>query len=460
MKYKTTNTMKQIILCALLLNCLPSKAQIPIPNTIFDQVIDSRFKADEPGGVALVAEGGNIIYQRAFGMANLELNIKMQPDMVFEIGSMTKQVTAVCILQLMEKGKLKLTDPIIKYIPDYPASWQQVTVEHLLTHTSGITDGGARPNVMAKEMISQYQNKPLSFAPGSKWAYSSTGYAVLGAIIENVSGISYEEYVQKNIVGPLALTHTYFAINPRVIPNRVPSYLGARGRFRNAPRQDLPLTGAGALISNPADMLKWTEALVSGKVISKETLAKAWTSYQLTNGRPAYYGYGWQTGWKIQGSPIVEHSGLAEGYTTDAVYLPNEDVYVAVFMNIRGIIPELVVEDLAAIALGKPDDRHAITLSDELLRGYTGVYSDRDSSLKYLTVSGHQLYYQRADGPKMKMIPYAKDHFFFDNTSMIGTINRDNAQQIISLQLIDKRNPDKPWHGSELKRTKQLLPIK
>src|ERR1700761_6247564 len=135
--------MKKIMFLLMFISTTRAFSQ-PKPATAisssFDRIIDSLYKPSEPGGVALVAQHNKVLYNRAFGMANMELNVKMQPDMVFEIGSMTKQFTAVCILQLMEQAKLRLDDPISKYLPDCPAAWQQVTIEHLLTHTSGIID--------------------------------------------------------------------------------------------------------------------------------------------------------------------------------------------------------------------------------------------------------------------------------------------------------------------------------
>lgn len=419
-------------------------AQQKSQSASFDRVIDSLYKPSEPGGVALLAQHGAILYQRAFGMANLELNVKMQYDMVFEIGSMTKQFTAVCILQLMEQGKLSVADPINKYIPDCPPAWQPVTVENLLSHTSGISDQPGQQSAL-HDIEKIYRSLPLAFAPGTKWVYANIDFVLLGYIIESVSKMPYQEYLKKNILQPVDMTHTWYGSNEAIIPNRVPGYIkNKKGNFQNSYMFIAP-SASGALLSTTSDLLKWNQALVNGSLIKKETLDKAWSSYHLSDGQSTRYGYGWQTGGEIQGSKIVEHGGVAVGYLTDAIYLPKEDIYVVVLTNQRGISAEMVAGQLAAIAINKPFPAQEINLPDDTLKHYDGVYKpDNDTVNRHITLSDHKLYYQRIGGPKMQMKPYAPDHFFFDNTTVIGEFKRDAQKRIISLLLFNNRYPDKP----------------
>ena len=175
--------------------------------TKFDQLLSDKFKSNETGGTALVARKGQIIYKKAFGMANLELNIPMQTENVFRIGSITKQFTAIAILQLMEQGKLDLQDDITKFIPDYPTHGHKITIEHLLTHTSGIQsytgmkdfDAISRLDKKPEELIAYFKNQPMEFAPGTKWNYNNSGFFLLGYIIEKVTGKTYPEYVEEKI---------------------------------------------------------------------------------------------------------------------------------------------------------------------------------------------------------------------------------------------------------------------
>jgi len=441
----------------LLLICLPAiltaSAQNALPPAMkaaFDRIIDAKFKPDEPGGTVLIAKKGEVIYTRGFGMANLELGVRMQPDMVFQTGSMTKQFTAICILQLAEQGKLKVTDPLSNYITDSPDAWKPVTLENLMTHSSGIADQPNWQNFSVNDLITNAKGRPLAYTPGTKVAYNNIEFMLLGKVIEKASGMSYRDYLKQYILQPLGMQHTYYNDNMNIIPERVPCYIKTRnGSFANINAGINP-SAAGALLSNTRDMLIWNQGLVTGKLVKKETLEKAWTPYRLHDGSASRFGYGWQVGGEIQDSPIIEHSGIATGYATEAFYMPKEEVYVAVFLNQRGIIPEVIAEDLAATLIGKPYQMQEISLSDERLQAYSGVYEDSDSVKRTLTVTDHHLYYQRTDGPKLRMIPYAPDQFYFDNTSSITLIKRDAQGQVTGLESRDKRYLSAP--GQILKK--------
>jgi CubicO group peptidase (beta-lactamase class C family) len=184
-----------------------------------DSLIQTEFgNKNEPGGVFLVSQKGKNIYRKAFGKANLELNVNMTPDNVFQIGSMTKQFTAVAILMLEQQGKLKVTDPVSKYNKDYP-NGDKITIHHLLTHTSGIKDftkmkalsSIAQKEMKPEAMVDFFKNEPVDFAPGEKFEYNNSGYVLLGYIIEVVTGDTYEDFIQKNIFDKAGMTHSYYA---------------------------------------------------------------------------------------------------------------------------------------------------------------------------------------------------------------------------------------------------------
>jgi CubicO group peptidase (beta-lactamase class C family) len=181
----------------------------------FDKMLSAQFKPGETGCAALVAVKGEIIYKKAFGMADLELNVPMQPDMIFRVGSITKQFTAIAILQLMEQGKLSLQDDITKFIPDYPTQAYKITIEHLLTHTSGIKSYTGVPDfqkyikedLSPAEAIDKFKNLPMEFAPGTKWNYNNSGFFLLGYIIEKASEKTYAEYIDENLFKPAGMTN-------------------------------------------------------------------------------------------------------------------------------------------------------------------------------------------------------------------------------------------------------------
>jgi CubicO group peptidase (beta-lactamase class C family) len=344
-------------------------------STAFDKVLEQQFKLNETGVTALVSKNGKIIYKRALGMANLELKAPMQFDNVFRIGSVTKQFTAVAILQLMEKGKLNLQDEITRFIPDYPAQGYKITIEHLLTHTSGIQDftsikdneKRSAIDYTPKEMIDYFKGQPLRFAPGTKWEYSNSGYFLLGYIIERVSGITYGQYLEENFFKPLGMHHSFYANDSSIINNRATGYTRGAKDFENA--RYISMTqpyAAGSIQSTVEDLFKWNQAIESHTLLKKETLDKALSRYKLNDGTATNYGYGWRLGY-IQESPSVWHGGLINGFMSMAIYLPKEDVFVAVFSNCDCKSPADVTAKLAALAIGKPYDHKAIPVEMQSL---------------------------------------------------------------------------------------------
>jgi CubicO group peptidase (beta-lactamase class C family) len=295
-------------------------------------------------------------------MANLEYIIPMQVDNVFEIGSISKQFTAVAILQLMEQGKLSLQDSINKFIPDYPTHGHKITIEHLLTHTSGIQnytvikDFGEKMTLDFKstELIDFFKNEPMEFAPGTKWSYSNSGYYLLGYIVEKVSGKTYPQYVEENFFKPLGMTNSYFGSHSTIVKNRASAYYEVDSEgFINAHYFNINLANwVGAIQSTVEDLFKWHQAVHAYKLVKKESLIKAFTKYKLTEGKETQYGYGWFLG-DIQGSPTIEHGGINPGFLTHSVYLPKEDVFVAVFSNCACNTPVEIANNMATLAIGE-----------------------------------------------------------------------------------------------------------
>ena len=431
----------------------------------FDRIISSEFKAQEPGGVVLVAQGGEVIYRKAFGMADMELDVPMREEMVFNIASITKQFTAVAVLQLAEQGKLSLQDEVTKYLPDYPVNGQKITVENLLTHTAGIPASapeaitnlqGKRGLVSLQEIIATFKNRPPDFAPGTKSSYSNNGYMLLGAIIEKVSGLSYPDYLSRHIFKPAGMTQTLFGDDYVLVKNRASSYVYSRAesRYLNALNGKVEIAySAGAIQATAGDLFKWNQALNAHKLIKKESLEKARTEYKLPGGKGTNYGYGWFLG-NIQGSPLVEHGGNMGGFMSHAIYLPREDVFVAVFYNFRSArLPEFLAGDLAALTIGKPFNIREITLDENLLKTYVGVYEEEGVE-RVITLEGGQLFYRRVGANRISMKPYAKDKFFLENTAVVGEFKRDVDDRIISLALSNKRGIS----SSVLRRTDKPIP--
>jgi CubicO group peptidase (beta-lactamase class C family) len=311
-----------------------------------------------PGAEFLVAKDGKIIYQKAFGKANLELDVNLTSENVFQIGSMTKQFTAISILILEENGKLNVNDPVSKYIPDYP-NGNKITIHHLLTHISGIKDFTrmkslqeiSKKEMTPKMMVDFFKNEPVDFAPGEKFDYNNSGYVLLGYIIELVSGEEYEEFIQKNIFDKAGMTKSYYASDRKVIPKRAYGYQKKEYGYVNKTQINFSIPfSSGSLMSTVGDMLKWQNALNQNLLVNEETIKKAFTKYILNNGQEFTYGYGWHLR-DINGIPTRQHGGSVFGFKSMGVYIPSEDIYVIGLSNCDCNSPTQVTEDIASLVM-------------------------------------------------------------------------------------------------------------
>jgi len=324
-----------------------------------DSLIQSEFKeTNGPGGVFLIAKKGKPVYEKAFGMANLELDAKLNTNNVFQIGSMTKQFTAIAILILEEQGKLKTSDHVSKYIPSYP-NGDKITIHHLLTHTSGIKDFTkikalqdiAQKEMTPEQMVDFFKNDPVDFAPGEKFEYNNSGYVVLGYIIELASGETYEDFIKKNIFDKAGMTNSYYASDRKIIKNRAFGYHKKSTGYVNKTVINFSVPfSSGSLMSTLDDMLKWQNALNKNLLLSSKEETKAFTKYKLNNGQEIEYGYGWHLK-NINGIPTREHGGSIFGFKSMAVYIPSEDIYVLGFSNCDCNSPTQLVKDMAKLAL-------------------------------------------------------------------------------------------------------------
>ena len=308
----------------------------------YDSLMSKVFEKDVPGGVALVSAGGEILYRKAFGMANLELGVKMDPDHVFRIGSNTKQFTAIAILKLYEEGKLNLQDEITKYIPDYPTRGRKITIEHLLTHTSGIksytgmkdwTPELRKIHHTPEQIIDFFKYERFDFKPGVKFKYNNSGYILLGYIIEIVSGKTYEQYITENIFKPLGMGSSHYDSDSMNIMNKATGYRKEGEEYKPADYVDMSNPyAAGALVSNVDDIFKWYRALMQYQVVSEPVLNLAHKPYKLRNGESTSYGYGWFVS-KCDGAAAIEHSGGINGFLSYVIYLPDEEILVVMLSN-------------------------------------------------------------------------------------------------------------------------------
>lgn len=420
---KTRNFLKSTVLSILCAFFFTINQAQSLESKI-DNLLQNQFKSNETGVSALVAKDGKILYRKAFGKANLELDVNMTPENVFQVGSITKQFTSVSILMLLEEGKLSLEDEITKFIPDYPTNGKKITVHHLLTHTSGIksyTSMQSFGKVMTIDesplkFIDFFKNEPLDFDPGEKYLYNNSGYFILGYIVEKVSGMSYPKFIQERIFDKIDMKNSYYGSHSKLIKNRASGYQ-KRGEFSNAQYISLTLPyAAGSIMSTVDDMLKWQTAITTDVFVKETTIDKAFTNYTLNNGDKINYGYGWSLN-EINDLPTIEHGGAIPGYLSMGVFVPSKNVYVIVFSNCGCQSPTNVALEIAALVSDKPKfkEDNIVKLTKEELNKWVGTYEFDNKVLRFITLKDNQLYSQREGSPQIfKIHPTSPNSFSFE----------------------------------------------
>ena len=427
-----------------------------------DAMLREVFKEGEPGGTVLVAKDGKPVFRKGYGMANVELEVTNQPQMVFRLGSITKQFTAVAILMLYEQGKLGLQDEITQYLPDYPTHGHTITIEHLLHHTSGIKSYTGmkewmpvmRTDYSVEDWINFFKYQPMEFAPGEKWNYNNSGYFLLGAVIEKVSGQGYADFLKEHIFEPLGMTHTWYDMPNLIIPGRVNGYEPAGDAYQNAAYLSMTQPyAAGSLASSVDDMLLWDEALYTEKLVKQESLQKAWTAGKLNNGEETGYGYGWAMA-DFDGTHVITHGGGINGFITDGMRLPDDHVFVSILTNTGKGLPDLLAYKLAALAAGKPyQEPEPITLDAETLRKYEGVYTIELMSMDVpVELVDGELHAQIPMADKPILRPLSETEFFIYDSAYHVTFHLDEKGAVTGLGL-------KGIYGSAMEGVKTDKPL-
>jgi len=361
------------------------------------------------------------------------------------------------VLLLEEQGKLSIQDPIKKYIPDPPPAWDQITIYHVLTHTSGIPSITNSPEYANIELspltpsqnIDKIRNKPLEFEPGSQFKYSNSGYILLGYLVEKVSGQSYQDFLKKNIFVPLGMKDSGYDSNSEIIPRRASGYTPGPEGPRNAGyvHMSVPFS-AGALFSTAEDLLRWEQGLFGGKILSAASLAKMTTPFKSNYA----FGLGIST---VNGRKQISHGGGIEGFNTFLAYFPDTKLTVAVLANLNGNAPEQIASKLAAIALGDavvlPSEKKEITLSPEILKQYVGTYRLAMGIDATITLEGSQLFTQLTGQQKFPMFPESDTKFFLKVVDATCEFLKDNKGVVTDLVLRQGVSENKAPRISEKK---------
>jgi D-alanyl-D-alanine carboxypeptidase len=418
----------------------PAATQVLDPSLVaIDSLFAATYPAGGPGAAVLVARDGRVLMRKAYGMADVELGVPLRPEQVFRLGSITKQFTAVGVLMLVDEGKLSLDDEITKFFPDYPTQGRRITVEHLLTHTSGIRSFTGIPaweplkrtDLTPAQLIAVFRDQPMDFAPGTDWRYNNSGYFLLGAIIEKVSGMSYADYVRTRIFEPLGMRDTRVESPTALIPRRVHGYAVGEGRaIRNADYISLTSPfSAGALVSTVDDLFRWGQAVAAGQLLKPETWRRAFTPYRLADGRATGYGYGWFLT-ELAGRPEVTHGGDIDGFSSDGLWIPSARLQVYVLSNVeRGFAnPGTLTTRIAERVLGVSSVPTGVTLPAATLDEYVGVYRVSETDRRVFTREGTTLFLQRNRGPRQELRAVGDDGFVSAATGARFTFVREGGR--------------------------------
>ena len=416
-----------LILASLELSRLPGPPQ---PDAVLSARIQraATFYRGRDGfmGVVAVQRNHHLIYESGYGYANVALKIPFEPGTRFPIGSVSKQFTAAAILLLQQDGKLKTSDSIRLYYQNAPAAWSSITLRNLLTQTAGIPDfdfgriyrdSPQRPEELLKDVL----NKPLEFQPGASFQYTNMNYMLLAIVIERVSGQPFCQFVRDRIFRPLQLKQTGCIWNTHIVRSAHGYHPSSQGPVAFEDNDLGSLAGAGSLYSSAEDLIRWSEALYEGKVLSKASLAEMTTSF--LNG----YGYGLSI--DGEGSQLdMSHNGTVDGFFACLDYLPATRTTVVVLSNLvaegNQATPGTLALDTELVRLGMeqdpvlPSEGREVQIAEEILRGYAGHYRSDDPNHPVritLTFRDGRLFIQNDGGAALPLYAESKARFYLRN---------------------------------------------
>jgi CubicO group peptidase (beta-lactamase class C family) len=410
----------------LLLKKGAKDTNVPPAETLTDNLYNSLKGKEAPGIALLVARDGKILYKKGFGYADVKNKTPITPDTKFRIGSVTKQFTAAAILKLQEDHLLSVNDKLSKFIPDFPRG-DEVTIHHLLTHTSGIHSytgkndfiGRVTSTILQDTLVNEIKRDVYDFNPGEKMLYNNSGYFLLGYIISKVSGKPYDVYLKETFFDPLKMENTGVHYAGIKLQNEAKGYARNNSKFDEAINWDMSWAGAaGAMYSTVDDLLKWNDALYGGKVLNEKSLNAALTPATLKNGEqpPMQYGYGLIMG-KFRGKDIISHGGGLHGFITQLAYYPKEKLTVVMFSNIGE--PEVnfdnnkVAEGFLWSEMDKQISYVESSVKPTNLQIFTGRYDLLGHAVITITTEDNKLYAQLSGQSKFEIFPRSENEFFW-----------------------------------------------
>jgi CubicO group peptidase (beta-lactamase class C family) len=336
-----------------------AQAQSPSSTAAVTDYVPTEMQSQHiPGLSLLVIKDGKIISAQGFGLANVELQVPVKPESVFQSGSVGKQFTATAVMMLVEEGKIGLDNSITNYFPDAPATWKEITVRELLSHTAGLgdypKDFDFRKDWTEEEELKLIESIPLAYPPGTKWAYSNFGYVTLGILIHRVTGEFYGDFLQQRIFQPLGMKSTRIISEADIVPNRCAGYRLVKGELKNQEWVSpvVNTTADGSLYFTTLDLAKWDAALYTEKLLKRSSLDLMWTPVKLKNGETnkSNYGFGWVIDQR-NGHRCIHHDGSWQGFETAIARYVDDHLTVVALDNLADSDPGKIVRQVAEMYL-------------------------------------------------------------------------------------------------------------
>jgi len=439
----TREQLRLIKLPALLLWCVVFSAAASAQDigAKVDEYMNAGVKQGRFSGAVLVAKDGKVLVSKGYGMANYEESTPITPQTKFRLASVTKQFTAMGILILQERGKLKVEDPICKYVEACPAAWETITIHHLLTHTAGVPNytalSGYRElktqHTTVAALIARFKDQPLDFKPGEQFRYSNSNYALLGHIIERVSGKTYGVFLQENIFGPLKMNASGYDSTSAILKRCAQGYERVGDKLINVDQVDLSVSyAAGGVYSTVEDLYRWSQMLSTEKLVSEKTLAAMTTPFKNN------YAYGLIVDEQFHRKQI-SHSGSIDGFVTFITRYPNDKVTIIVLSNFGSAPSPIIARDLAAIVFGEkyevPIERKEIKVDPKLYDAYLGEYERQPGRNFVVFKENDRLFLAYLGRPTIELFPESENKFFVKVIDIQFSFVKDDKGQVIHLIL-------------------------
>lgn len=423
-----------------------ANAPLPALETVVDHLVTSRLAKVSPGVGVLVSRGGKVVLAKGYGTASHAHDAPFTADTKFRIGSVSKQFVACAILKLAAAGKLRVTDTLSTFVPGFPRG-DEVTIEHLLHHTSGIHSYTSKPTFMKtvtsavepEELIESFKDDPYDFDPGKGWRYNNSGYFLLGHIVAKVSGKSLDRYLRDTFFKPLGMNHTGIYDHRAILKHEATGYSWKNGTLTKAVNWHMSRAGgAGALYSTVGDLQRWNEAVFGGKVLDAKTLARAHTPVVVPDAKNALpYGYGWIIS-DQRGVKMVSHGGGLHGFLTSLARYPEHDMTIAVFVNCSppapGLAPAALGAQIAEFCLWehmKPraERKAAANVDAAVFADYVGRYA-LGRAILTVTTKNDKLYARLTGQAAYQIHPASESEFFWRVVDAKITFKRNEGGEV------------------------------